>query len=312
MLVVFSCFSHEQYPRYDHNNSVMVKNINGTSKAPYKVDKLYGRYVAAGGNPVETCQVKGCCGEASATAHVLLTDGRRKNAAGGRQWRLTRFCATHNNHENTEEMPLRKNAVLLKVREVRETTPVSASQSVSPNNTKATKSSESTSVSPSKTVLVAEHVKRNGTVVAEHLRAAPSSSSKVSSNSSPSPEKTVHVAEHVRRDGTVVAEHFRAAPTPRSSSSTNSPTAPGKSVCVAEYKRSDGTVVAEHYRSAPSPSKASSSSSSPSSTSSSSSSSSSSYSSSSTSGSSSGSCAGRTYVSSYVRGNGTVVAGYYR
>ncbi len=42
---------------YHHNNSIMVKNVNGTSKPPYKDNNLKRHYREAGGTVTDDCQV---------------------------------------------------------------------------------------------------------------------------------------------------------------------------------------------------------------------------------------------------------------
>ncbi len=98
----------------NHNNSTIVKNVNGTSKQRYKINNLHNKYVASGGTNSATCQAKGCSNPATATAHVRLTDGRKSD-----NWQFTRFCAIHNSSHHKEEIALRKNAKLVSLSEVR-------------------------------------------------------------------------------------------------------------------------------------------------------------------------------------------------
>ena len=98
---------------YNNNNSVMVRNQGGTSQDRFKIDRLYQKYLAEGGTDSPTCQVKGCDDPASATAHVVMVDGRRS-----KEWFLTRTCASHNNSNNTDPYPLRVNANLIPVRDI--------------------------------------------------------------------------------------------------------------------------------------------------------------------------------------------------
>ena len=100
--------------KYNHNNSLMVKNIHGTSADRYHISGLSQKFVAAGGTSSTTCQAKGCSNQATATAHVIKTDGRRDN-----DWHLTRLCHQHNHYTNDEPIPLRKNANVVSVQEVR-------------------------------------------------------------------------------------------------------------------------------------------------------------------------------------------------
>ncbi len=79
-----------------HNDSTIVKNINGTSDDWYtsnllpafekcniiirfKIDGLHKKFIAAGGTDSAMCQVKGCSNPGAATAHVIKTDGRSSN-----------------------------------------------------------------------------------------------------------------------------------------------------------------------------------------------------------------------------------------
>jgi len=100
--------------KYNHNNSLVVKNIRGTSAERYQIPNLNRKYVDAGGTPATTCQTKGCTNNATATAHVKKTDRRRDN-----KWYLTRLCAQHNHCANKKPIPLRKNANIVSVKKVR-------------------------------------------------------------------------------------------------------------------------------------------------------------------------------------------------
>lgn len=97
----------------NHNNSIIVKNVNGSSQDRYKISNLPDKYVKAGGHQAGGCQAKGCSNPFQATAHVIKTDGRASN-----QWFLTRTCSKHNNTNNTDPFPLRKNAHLIPVKKV--------------------------------------------------------------------------------------------------------------------------------------------------------------------------------------------------
>jgi hypothetical protein len=99
---------------YNNNDSILVKNLNGTSADRYKIDGLHKKFMAAGGTSSDNCQVKGCSNPGQATAHVKMVDGRRSD-----DWLLTWVCASHNHHTNEEPYALRKNAKLVSVREVR-------------------------------------------------------------------------------------------------------------------------------------------------------------------------------------------------
>lgn len=98
---------------YTHNDSIIVKNISGTSAERYRIDRLYDKYLESGGTDSPTCQRKGCKSPATATAHVRKTDGRRDDL-----WWLTRLCASCNSWANDDEMALRKNAKLILVRDI--------------------------------------------------------------------------------------------------------------------------------------------------------------------------------------------------
>lgn len=97
----------------NHNDSIIVKNVNGTSADRYKIDGLHKKFISAGGTSSATCQVKGCSNPGSATAHVIKTDGRRDG-----DWWLCWVCAAHNHPTNTDPYPLRKNAKLISVRDI--------------------------------------------------------------------------------------------------------------------------------------------------------------------------------------------------
>lgn len=99
---------------FHHNDSIIVKNITGTSKPRYVVARLREKFEEFAGYEHKKCQVKGCPSDAAVTAHVRKVDGRRDD-----NWYLTRMCATHNNYTNTEPMALRKNAALVPLAEVR-------------------------------------------------------------------------------------------------------------------------------------------------------------------------------------------------
>ena len=92
---------------------VYVKNVNGTSQDRYRIRGLYQKYLEAGGREVETCQCVGCSAPSTATAHVIRTDRGVSN-----EWYLTRTCAQHNHHSNTDAYRLRSNAKLIKVTDI--------------------------------------------------------------------------------------------------------------------------------------------------------------------------------------------------
>ena len=96
---------------FNNNNSIQVQNINGTSSVRYTINNLPKKYLGAGGTDSNFCQVKGCDNPWQATAHVILTDGRRSDA-----WFLVRTCARHN--AATQPYFLRKNANLIPVRDI--------------------------------------------------------------------------------------------------------------------------------------------------------------------------------------------------
>lgn len=95
---------------FTHNNSIMVKNINGTSKPTYAIANLKTKFTTQGGHFSATCQAKCCAKPASATAHVKFVDQRKTQ-----QWQLTSVCASHNHHTNKDAFALRKNAKLIAV-----------------------------------------------------------------------------------------------------------------------------------------------------------------------------------------------------
>jgi hypothetical protein len=100
-------------PKNNKNNSTIVKNINGTSKSRYVVPNLKQKFSDNGGTSSSTCQVKACKNPASATAHIINTDGRVDNT-----WKTTQLCSSHNNHNNKSEMALRKNAKLIPINKI--------------------------------------------------------------------------------------------------------------------------------------------------------------------------------------------------
>lgn len=74
-----------------------VRNISGTSSGRYKQNNLSKKYLNAGGTNTDTCLVEKCNKTASATAHVMKCHGNSLNT-----WLLTKTCAVHNSHHNTE------------------------------------------------------------------------------------------------------------------------------------------------------------------------------------------------------------------
>ena len=111
-----SLLNHARMPRYNHSNSIIVRNITGTSASRYRVSDLRGKYLRAGGRERDNCQVKGCAkradGAFGATGHVQLADGRRGNT-----WYLVWICKGCNNRRGLQ-IPLRTNALLVPVRQV--------------------------------------------------------------------------------------------------------------------------------------------------------------------------------------------------
>ena len=102
-----------QLSEFNHNDSTVVKNVNGTSTDRYKIDNLHKKFIGEGGTESEMCQVKGCLELGRATAHVIKTDGRSSN-----EWWLCWVCNGHNNPENKTPFPLRVNAKLIKVTDI--------------------------------------------------------------------------------------------------------------------------------------------------------------------------------------------------
>ncbi len=102
---------------YNKNNSKVVVNITGTGVkgSRYKIPNLRKKFIKAGGTASTKCQVKGCGNDGSATAHIRHDDKRRRD----NNWYLCWVCAAHNHPENTSPYPLRKNAVLVPVADVR-------------------------------------------------------------------------------------------------------------------------------------------------------------------------------------------------
>lgn len=102
--------------KVNKNNSKLVKNVRGTSHPRHKINRLSRKFVREGGTASARCQVKLCKNSAAATAHVKVTDGRRKEA---KKWHLCSVCAAHNHPTKMQPMALRKNAKLVPVAAVR-------------------------------------------------------------------------------------------------------------------------------------------------------------------------------------------------
>jgi hypothetical protein len=103
--------------RFHCNNSTIVRNIGGTSSSRFKIARLSTKFERRGGSVVSKCQAKQCGKPVSATAHVRVVDGRRKE---GQAWHLCRVCAAHNHVRNAAPFALRKNAKLVAVSAVRQ------------------------------------------------------------------------------------------------------------------------------------------------------------------------------------------------
>lgn len=99
--------------KHNNKNSIMVKNINGTSKGNYPINNLKAKFEKHVGHFPGTCQAKCCSKPASATAHVKYVDQRKTQS-----WQLTAVCAAHNHHTNKDAFALRKNAKLVSVKKI--------------------------------------------------------------------------------------------------------------------------------------------------------------------------------------------------
>jgi hypothetical protein len=98
---------------YNNNDSILVRNVGGTSAPRYRIADLHAKFQRAGGTSSTRCQVKGCSNPGQATAHVRLVDLRRTQ-----EWMLCWVCNHHNNPYFTDPHPLRKNAFLVPVRQI--------------------------------------------------------------------------------------------------------------------------------------------------------------------------------------------------
>ncbi|KAL0485219.1 SMURF2 [Acrasis kona] len=91
----------------NHNKGDVVKNVNGTSKAPYSTSasKTGDSWLETANGEGKPCSVKGCGSDAEVGAHTRNTDGRKDDSIS-----ITPMCQEHNNCSNTDEMQLKKNA----------------------------------------------------------------------------------------------------------------------------------------------------------------------------------------------------------
>ena len=104
------CGNASQLSGFNHNDSIVVKNIHGTDGDRYRINNLHKKFIEAGGTDSRMCQVKGCPQPGGSTAHVIKTDGRSSN-----EWWLCWVCNGHNNPNNDTPYPLRNNAKLIRV-----------------------------------------------------------------------------------------------------------------------------------------------------------------------------------------------------
>lgn len=108
--------------RYNRNNSIIVRGINGTSVPRFRVHHLKWRFIALIGRMPRRCATKSgtnmfCNGHYEATAHVRQTDRRRSE---GQRWYLVPLCKSCNNsYNNGRDLALRHNARLVKVKKAR-------------------------------------------------------------------------------------------------------------------------------------------------------------------------------------------------
>ena len=80
--------------------STNVQNLIGTGSKdwtngnPYQIPKLKQKYQELSGSRRSSCVAEGCGEDYTATAHVLINDG--KKGGGGNKWWLIPLCAFHN------------------------------------------------------------------------------------------------------------------------------------------------------------------------------------------------------------------------
>ncbi len=85
-------------------SQLVVKNLNGTSDNKCKCGSWIAHWSKYNpfGSERAICVVSGCSNDARAGAHVQL-----KNEGTDNSWYIVPFCSAHNNHMNTDEMPLK-------------------------------------------------------------------------------------------------------------------------------------------------------------------------------------------------------------
>lgn len=86
----------------NHNTHTIVKNINGTSSAPYNRAVWLERYREVTRSTAIYCARLGCDRTARVGAHVQDKDGRSSN-----RWYIIPLCDSCNNTSNTSEMPIK-------------------------------------------------------------------------------------------------------------------------------------------------------------------------------------------------------------
>jgi hypothetical protein len=103
----------------NYNSTLVVINIDGTSKAPFVVPNLATKFQRAGGEITDICQAKGCYGPSThgrggsgRTAHV------RKANSTDRQAYLVWVCSTHNHHQFDQPYALKDGVQLIPLYDV--------------------------------------------------------------------------------------------------------------------------------------------------------------------------------------------------
>ncbi|KAJ3011698.1 hypothetical protein HKX48_006701 [Thoreauomyces humboldtii] len=84
-----------------------VKNVRGSSKRTPSSGSWSSKLPATDNNT--NCSVLRCTNKATAGAHVTPS----VQGASKEQW-ITRLCAKHNHHTNTEEMQLKKGTTVVR------------------------------------------------------------------------------------------------------------------------------------------------------------------------------------------------------
>ena len=102
--------------------STEVQNLSGTGSSdwtdgnPYKINNLKQKYQKLSGSQRTTCCAEGCGKPYTATAHVLINDG--KKGGGGNKWWLVPTCGTHNS-KATKTFVCNPSTIFVSVEDVR-------------------------------------------------------------------------------------------------------------------------------------------------------------------------------------------------